>query len=559
MDWSARTIRAMRLRRTRRLVRSLCTSGLLLGTLFFAASLTPSLVPRTPLMQGMLSGFAFAAGYAIGVGARWLWSYLELPIPPRRYVRIIQWTAAAISLGTAIVFLWRAAEWQNSIRDLMGMEPVEGAQPFQVGAIALVVFAALLSVGRLFQWTFLTLSRRFDRVIPRRVAYVLGFAIALTLFWSIANGLLFSVGLRVADSSFRQLDALIEPDVERPANPIRTGSEASSISWDELGRRGRQFVSIGPTSEDIDSFLGEPAMEPIRVYVGLNSAQTVRQRAELALEELKRVDAFERSALILVTPTGTGWIDPGGIESIEYLMRGDVASVAVQYSYLASWLALLTEPGYGAETARALFNEVYGHWASLPEDERPDLYLHGLSLGALNSDRSADLFDVIGDPFHGALWSGPPFQTETWLAAAQGRQAGSPEWLPRFRDGSVIRFANQFGGLDIAEADWGPMRIVFLQHASDPITFFRPEILYRSPDWLETPRGPDVSDELQWFPVVTFLQLIADIPASTNAPRGFAHVFAVEDYIDAWREIVRPAGWSEGDIDRLKAHLAAPG
>jgi uncharacterized membrane protein len=322
---------------------------------------------------------------------------------------------------------------------------------------------------------------------------------------------------------------------------------------------GRQFVSSGPSIDDLIAIRGENVLEPIRVYVGLNSAETAEERARLALQELQRVDAFERSVLILLTPTGTGSIDPAAIDTVEILHGGDVASVAVQYSYLASWLALLVEPSYGVETARALFNEVYGHWITLPQDARPRLYLHGLSLGALNSDLSADLFDVIGDPFHGALWSGPPFATETWRAATEGRDPDSPEWLPRFRDGSVIRFTNQANALDIPGAEWGPMRIVFLQYASDPITFFRPEILYRRPDWLEPPRGPDVSPQLRWFPVVTFLQLIADMLAATEAPMGYGHVYAPEHYIDAWRDITDPPGPQHLGASGLLHHHAQHG
>jgi uncharacterized membrane protein len=43
-------------------------------------------------------------------------------------------------------------------------------------------------------------------------------------------------------------------------------------------------------------------------------------------------------------------------------------------------LALLVQPGYGADSARALFSQVYEHWRSLPRNARPKLYLHGLSL-----------------------------------------------------------------------------------------------------------------------------------------------------------------------------------
>jgi uncharacterized membrane protein len=58
---------------------SLSTIGLLLGTLFFAASLTPTLVPRTSLTQGVLSGWCLAAGYGIGVFGDWLLTYVGLP------------------------------------------------------------------------------------------------------------------------------------------------------------------------------------------------------------------------------------------------------------------------------------------------------------------------------------------------------------------------------------------------------------------------------------------------------------------------------------------------
>ena len=92
-----------------------------------------------------------------------------------------------------------------------------------------------------------------------------------------------------------------------------------------------------------------------------------------------------------------------------------------------------------ADTARAVFRAVYGYWRSLPKERRPRLYLFGLSLGARNSDLSADFFDIIADPFQGALWAGPPWDSVTWrrvtensrhwepgLAAAVSRQVAVP-------------------------------------------------------------------------------------------------------------------------------------
>ncbi len=536
--------------------RSFCTAGLLMGTLFFAASLTPSLLPRTPITQGAVSGAAFSAGYFIGVLMRWLWVYLGLPVPRFRLNLAIQAVAAAGCIGVAVYFLYRMTGWQNSIRAVMEMEPTEGVQRVQVALVATAVFGVFILLARLFSKTYALISALIHRRVPVRLANVLGFSIALALFWTLANGVAFNYALRAFDSSYRQLDALIETGPERPREPRRTGSEASLIDWNDVGRQGRQFLGNAPRAGEIAALSGRAAVDPIRVYAGLNSAETIEERADLAFEELKRVGAFNRSALVVATPTGTGRVNPPGITPIEYMLDGDVATVAVQYSYLASWLALLTEPGYGAETARVLFDRVYEHWRTLPQDDRPRLYLYGLSLGALNSDLSFDLFDVIGDPIHGALWSGPPFSKPTWQTATRERRPGTPAWLPQFRDGSVIRFANQFEGPDVPGAEWGPMRIVYLQYASDPITFFEPEILYRRPDWLAGEIGPDVSPELRWYPVVTFLQLIADMPASMAARMGFGHVYAPEHYIRAWRAVADPPGWSDEAIADLEAHFA---
>ena len=539
---------------------SFSTSGLLLGTLFSDASLTPTLLPRSFLTQGVLAGCSLAVGYGIGVFGRWLWAYMELPQPKGRLLRLATLAAATACAVVAVIFLWQAAQWQNSIRELMQLEPVDTAHPVEVALIAPAVFAILLGLARLFQLTLRFLARRVSRFLPRRVSNVIAVIAAVALFWLVISGVLFQVALRVADASFQEYDALIKPETEPPTDPLKIGSKASLLAWDELGRAGREFISSGPTREDISTFSGREALEPVRVYVGLRSADTPEMRAKLALEELKRVGGFERSVLIVVTPTGTGWVDPAAIDSVEYLNDGAVASVALQYSYLASWLYLLMDPGYGADGARALFKEIYGYWITLSKDRRPRLYLHGISLGARNSEQSTDLIEVLGDPFDGALWSGPPYSSKLWRWLTDHRNPGSPAWLPRFRDGSLVRFMNQHGEFaDSASgpsAAWGPMRFVYLQYASDPATFFDYRSLYREPDWMFPPRGPDVSPELRWYPVVTFFQLTLDMLTATDAPIGYGHVYAPAHYVDAWTEVTDVRDWSPADITRLVQHLS---
>lgn len=539
-------------RPTRRLY--LSDAGLGLGTAFFAISLMPSLLPRPFAVQGLLSGLCFAAGYGAGTTLVSLWRHFQLPAAGPRTLLITRWVLGAACAALLLACARRTVHWQNSVRRLMGMEDLAGFELLLPTLIAAMIFAAILGIARVFRWVGRSIASRLRPHVPPRLARLMAGAAAVLVFWTAIDGILIRSLLAVTDRSFQRLDAWIDDDLPRPTRAEQTGSEASRVSWEDLGRQGRNFIARGPTADDLVRFFGTTTPAPVRVYVGLNSADSVQQRARLALDELIRAGGFDRSLLLLVTPTGTGWIDPASQTAVEYLHRGNIATVAAQYSYLNSPLALLTQSAYGAEMARALFRAVYDHWRHLPRNRRPRLFLNGLSLGSLNSDRSFDFFDIIDEPFDGALWSGPPFRHETWLHATEGRDPGSPAWRPTFRGGSVVRFMNQGGGLSGSTAPWGSFRILFLQYASDPITFFDPHSTWRAPDWMREPRGPDVSSELGWFPVVTLLQLAADMMVGT-APPGFGHQYAASDYIEAWRALTEPPGWTEAELDRLRAEL----
>ncbi|MGY4504008.1 hypothetical protein ACVWYH_007965 [Bradyrhizobium sp. GM24.11] len=99
----------------------------------------------------------------------------------------------------------------------------------------------------------------------------------------------------------------------QPAEAGRTGSAASLVKWNELGRAGREFVASGPTAAQIGALTGRPARDPLRVYVGLRGAETARARGNGACARSqrwtnsKRQGGFERSVLVAITPTGTGW------------------------------------------------------------------------------------------------------------------------------------------------------------------------------------------------------------------------------------------------------------
>lgn len=532
--------------------------GLVLGSLAFAAALTPSLIPRGGVLQGLVAGLSFTAAYALTAGLSAIWKYLEIPVADARHQHL--WLAIAAGLSAIIlsVGLSQATAHQNSIHMVMGLPPVETARPATILIVAIPVVFLLISLGRIFRMIISLQANWLARFIPLRVAILIGITTASGLFWLIGNGVLARGALRLMDSAYAQVDRVIPPDFAAPTDPTKTGSSSSLVRWEDLGAEGRRRIASGPARPAIESVRGATAREPLRVYVGRNSAATVKQRAELALNELIRIDAFSRKALVIATPTGTGWIDPRAMAPVEYLLDGDLASVSVQYSYLPSWLSLLVEPEYGLETARAVFQTIYGHWRGLPVASRPKLYLFGLSLGALNSDLSVDIFDILADPFHGAFWVGPPFASRTWRQVTNQRLPGSPAWRPSYRNGSLVRFSTQIDTFNDAPAPWGPLRIAYLQYASDPITFFETKSIFRRPDWSLDPRGQDVSPEFKWFPVVTFLQLIADMMTATVAPVGYGHVYHADHYLNGWVAVLGDQNWSASDIQKICAALRDP-
>jgi uncharacterized membrane protein len=530
--------------------------GLAVATLFFAASLTPSLLPRTFLVQGILSGFALAVGYGVGVFLVWLGLYLEIPKFSDNVQRVSKRITTVAVTVVVIWFLWRETYWQNSIRELMEMNPVEPAYPWRVALISLFTAMLVLGTARTLVAIWQYLARKITRFVPHRIAVCLSAIAVLVGVFLLVNDVVARLGLHAADAVFLRLDQAIEENVPQPTEPMACGGLKSLVPWDTIGRMGKHFIALGPTKQQISTFLGKEAKQPLRVYVGMNSKEASRERAQLALQELIRIGGFDRSVLVVATPTGTGWLDPGAVDTIEYMHGGDTAIVSVQYSYLPSWITIMVEPDHPRDSATYLFDEVYHYWKALPKDSRPKLYIHGLSLGALGSAASADLFTVFEDPINGALWSGPPFASEVWEQATRHRNPGSPMWLPSSRDDSMLRFTGRECTLHQNEKRWGPMRFVYIQHASDPMTFFSPDILYRKPDWLVGERGPDVSPHLRWFPIVTFLQVGFDIPLATTPPKGYGHNFDAASYIDAWVEVTEPPYWDAEDTRRLKELFA---
>ena len=274
-------------------------------------------------------------------------------------------------------------------------------------------------------------------------------------------------------------------------------------------------------------------------------------RAALAVRDLERAGGFDRQVLVVVTTTGTGWVDPAASDSLEYEFNGDTAMVAMQYSYLPSWMSFLVDQAKARDAGRALFDAVYGAWAQLPLDRRPQLYVFGESLGTFGGEAAFSGLADIENRTDGVLWAGPPNFNALWRAAVAAREPGSPEWLPVYQDGRVVRFADAAPDLRQPPGSWGDPRVAYLQNASDPIVWWSPKLILGHPDWLRGERGPDVSPSMFWMPFVTFWQVTADLVFSTGVPDGHGHKYAA-DYVNGWAAVAQPPGWTTDDTERLR-------
>lgn len=525
-----------------------------LGLLLFATSLTPSLIPRGPILQGVLGGTLTALGYLLGKIVAVVWHAGEMPRLRPGFGRRTSYLAFGLSCAVLLWTLSRTLTWQNDLRLKMGMMPADSLHLAQIMALALVAFAVWCALGAGIAALFRLVRSWFYVVMPARRANVLAVIAVLAILFVVTRDGIIDVVFAGLDESYEAAQGLFEEAPPAPIEARVTGSPESLVDWSAIGLPGRDFILSGPDAAAISAFTGRPALDPIRVYVGRANGETPRERAELALAELQRLNAFDRKVLVVASPTGTGWLDPGSHDPLEYMHGGDIATAATQYSYLQSPLALIFETEAGLEQATETLEVIHNFWKTLPPDDRPRLYVHGLSLGAWSSMYATNLFRLVDYPIHGAYWAGPPFPSRFWNYVQNARAPGSPWVLPTIGDGSLVRYASNVADASEGEADWGNMRIVFLQYSSDPIVFYDPYSVWRAPPWMNDPPAEDASEHMRFVPFVTQFQLALDMALSFGAPPGHGHAYYAQDYIAPWVQVSQPDGWTEEDTERLKAH-----
>jgi uncharacterized membrane protein len=557
-------------------------AGLITGIRFATKSLEPSLMPRSAIDQGIIMGGSFLTGFLAGSGAARVVAILPLPSsgPAMRVVSVAAASARSAQvlntrdpsapapidereawgeIGAEVMSALALSGWGSKGRPPIARMTTGGAvlagtaveaqsglarreDPPDLAYLATSVgvaaglngvvaglAGAVYGSGRL--------ARRFSgRGGPvGSLAFAVGSVMAVA---AIGTGLRIGIGAvlgKLAASNRMTEAAYAEvPD----ANGV-SGSRYSLAPYHTLGLQGRRLVSEHTPVEDIADIMGEPVRKPpVRVYIGLGSAQDEDERVELAVQELKRAGGFDRSLIIAASPAGTGYVNYIAVEAAELMARGDVATVAIQYGEVPSMLSI-DKVGAAASVYAKLLRRLRSEIDDLDRGIR--LAAYGESLGAITCqmgvlDASSGIDALAVDH---ALWVGTP-QGSKLFASLTG--AG----VPVFDHFDEVR--DHLGAGNDAPS------VYFLNHDNDPVTKFTPELFYRMPDWLATnDRGRNMDPSQRWLPGIMFWQTLIDTKnAATVVPGEFFSTG--HDYRADLAEFIRAAyGFSDVSDAQMEA------
>jgi uncharacterized membrane protein len=225
--------------------------------------------------------------------------------------------------------------------------------------------------------------------------------------------------------------------------------------------------------------------------------------------------------------------------------------VSMQYSYLPSWISFLADTSKVIDASAQLITAVHDRWATMPPATRPKLLLFGESLGSLGTEKTFGTVARMVAGADGVLLEGPTFANPLRNQIIGDRDPASPVWDPIYPD-RPIEFAAR--PAELRAPAWPAPKVVYLQNSSDPIVWWSPDLLFRSPAWLKAPRGPDVNPDMHWYPGITFWQTTVDAVFANDVPRGHGHVYR-SGVVDGWAALAPPPGWTVGDTVRLRAVL----
>lgn len=522
--------------------------GVIAALAMYAVSVAPSLMARSWAWHAVASGVLVSCGYVVGVviqnvGARVI-AMTGLTIRASEPVEI----GFRVCIAALFAIWWLYAVIQSYRRARVAARLVNmpgetfGEYLLGTAGTVVIVWCLILIVGALNRVGRMLIGA-LGVYMPRPAAIVVGVAILAAIVFFLTSNVILRGGIGFFRHHAEQMNMRTARGIYKPFVPERSASPASPVTWESVGGQGRVFLGRGPSRLDIAQVTGGEAMEPIRVYSGMPAGGAgIEQAAATVVAELRRTGAFDRAVILIAASTGSGWVDEWQVQPLEFLTRGNCATASLQYSYVPSALNWLTGLEPAQEASAVLFRAVRAELDAMDEADRPALFVCGESLGAFASQSVFSSVEEALSQVDGALWVGTPAFTPMHAELTSARHKGSPEVAPVVYNGRRVRFVNEPSDLrtDLYGRElgpWGFPRIVYAQHASDPVVWWNRKLLWTQPDWLRERAGRDVSPFVEFTRFVTFIQVLADLPVAGTAPGGHGHTYN-EELIPLWRAIL---------------------
>ena len=237
------------------LFRPLDFGGLVGGVIFFALAMTPTMIPRSWKLQGLLAGLTAAIGYGLGSFLFKYVSRLYFIKNAKQLFKRQAWQTLLV-FGPLLMFgsVLAGQRWDKQLRDLMFMELKEPWQVVSMVVLSIVFTLILIGVGRIIKGFFHLLYRLANKIMPQRTAKLAGYGLALFFIVYVLLGGLAKNLFSAIDYAASVANDTIQTNLTPPISPLRSGSPQSLISWENLGAKGREFISGGPRVEDINNF-----------------------------------------------------------------------------------------------------------------------------------------------------------------------------------------------------------------------------------------------------------------------------------------------------------------
>jgi len=202
-------------------------TGSAVGLVFLWLSMTPSLLPRGPLFQGLVSGAAGAIGYGIGVFAVWLVRFMRSKDSSPRAPRIAWLLLVVLGIvGTVGMIIWFHV-WQDHVRDLIGVPRLTWHDYPLAAVLAIVALFVFVEIGQLIGRFIRFLVRQLNRVAPPRVSAVVAVLLVVALFIAILNGVVLRLGMQFLNNTFEAVNNEMNPDSPPPTSTLRSGGPGS--------------------------------------------------------------------------------------------------------------------------------------------------------------------------------------------------------------------------------------------------------------------------------------------------------------------------------------------